>query len=229
MPAATSSGSSWASSRMSDAAGSWTLLCGSTRGTARGGGPAARVAQAPRRAAGHLCPAGQPRPGLHVPVGVSRVERERRDDTADGVRGTPSITRKGLPSVSARTTQGTPPWPMSSRRAQLEQPIDHPGLARSAAEVQVQPRRLRRPVRDGLEAQVEHRSALDGEPRLVPNRLVGELRRTRAREARLSQLRSGGGGRHPPGSTSPCGADHRGSATSLSEAGCAAARPPARR
>ena len=58
--------------------------------------------------------------------------------------------------------------------AQPEQPIDLLGLAGPAQEVQMEPRRLGRRLGDALEAQVEHRSALDGESRLEAIGLVGQ-------------------------------------------------------
>jgi len=57
---------------------------------------------------------------------------------------------------------------------QPEQPLDFLGLAGPAQEVQVESRRLEWRLGDALEAQVEHRSALDGEPRLEGIRLVGQ-------------------------------------------------------
>jgi hypothetical protein len=59
--------------------------------------------------------------------------------------------------------------------AQVEQPLDLLALPRAAHEVQVEPRRVGRRLGDALEAQVEHRSTLDGQPCLVPSGLVGQL------------------------------------------------------
>jgi len=84
------------------------------------------------------------------------------------------MTQQGLLSGSASTTQGTSRWPMSRCRAQPEQPLDFLVLAGPAQEVQVESRRLEWQLGDALEAQVEHRSALDGEPRLEGIRLVGQ-------------------------------------------------------
>jgi hypothetical protein len=58
--------------------------------------------------------------------------------------------------------------------AQPEQPVDFLGLARPAHEVQVESRRLGGGVGAALEAQVEHRSSLDAEPRLEAIRLIGQ-------------------------------------------------------
>jgi len=57
--------------------------------------------------------------------------------------------------------------------AQPEQ-LDYLGLVGPAQEVQVESRRREWRLGDALEAQVEHRSALDGEPRLEGIRLVGQ-------------------------------------------------------
>ena len=58
--------------------------------------------------------------------------------------------------------------------ARPERPLDFLGLAGPAQEVQVESRRLEWRLGDALEAQVEHRSALDGGPRLEDIRLVGQ-------------------------------------------------------
>lgn len=57
---------------------------------------------------------------------------------------------------------------------QPEQPLDFLGLAGPAQQVQVESRRLQWLLGGALEAQVERRSALDGEPRLEAIRLVGQ-------------------------------------------------------
>ena len=85
------------------------------------------------------------------------------------------MTRQGLPS---RVGEGHP-WHVALADVEVacpqpEEPIDYLGLAGPAGEVQMEPRRVRWRLGDALEAQVEHRSGLDGEPRLEAIRIVGE-------------------------------------------------------
>jgi hypothetical protein len=57
---------------------------------------------------------------------------------------------------------------------QPEQPLDLLRLARPTREVQVQSRRLGCRLGDALEAQVQHRPAVDGQPGLEAVGLVGQ-------------------------------------------------------
>ena len=174
--AATSSGSSPASSRTSRCSRFLAVALGGwLRAQLEEGTTQRRVAQGPGRDAGHVGPAGQPGPELRIPVRVGRVERERRDGSGVGVRRSILHDAEG---VALRVGEHHPGHialtDVEVSCAQPEQPLDLLGLAGPAQEVQVEPRRLGRRLGDALEAQVEHRSALDGEPRLVALRLVGQ-------------------------------------------------------
>ena len=85
------------------------------------------------------------------------------------------MTQHGLPSGSASTTQShIALTDVEVSCAQPEQPLDFLGLAGPAQEVQVESRRLGWRLGDAREAQVEHRSSLDAEPRLEAIRLIGQ-------------------------------------------------------
>ncbi len=176
MAASTASGSSPVSSRTSRCSRFLVRALGCLLGgQLEERTPQRRVTQGAGSDPRDLGPAGQPGPEVRVPVGVGGVEGQRREGTAVGVRR--SILHHAA-GIALRVGEHHPGHvalaDVEVSRAQAEQSIDLLGLAGAAGEVDVEPRRLGPRLGDTREAQVEHRSALDGEPRLEDVRLVGQ-------------------------------------------------------
>ena len=121
-------------------------------------------------------PAGQPGPEVGVALGVGGVERQCRHRSGVDVRRARlhHAERVAL-DVAEHHPRHVALADVDVAGAEPEQPLDHLGLTVVAVQVEVEPLRLGRRLRDLLEAQVEHRAAVDGEPGLEHVRLVGEL------------------------------------------------------
>ena len=104
------------------------------------GAEARRVPQRPGRGAGHLGPAGEPRPELGVPVGVGGVERQRRDRAAAVVRRPLLHHAQGIAlGVGEHHPRHVALAEVEVSGAQPEQALDLLGLTSAPCEVQVEP------------------------------------------------------------------------------------------